>query len=97
MKGQQARDRCGQSHGAAAEPGIRLDLNMYIHCNDDGGRRSRLANLVSRVLYSDSKTLNSHLGSPNGLRRLCNSRGSDCRCKCRSGCKIASRKARASM
>lgn len=48
MKGQQARDRCGQSHGAAAEPGIRLDLNMYIHCNDDGGRRSRLANLVSK-------------------------------------------------
>jgi hypothetical protein len=33
---------------AAAEPGIRMNPNMYIHSHNDGGRRSRLASLVSR-------------------------------------------------
>lgn len=33
---------------AAAEPRIRINLNIYIHSNNDGGRRSRLGSLVRK-------------------------------------------------
>lgn len=37
---------------AAAELGIGMNPTMYIHCNNDGGRRSRLASLVSKSSLS---------------------------------------------
>lgn len=39
--------------GVAAQVGPRMTPNIYIHCNNNGGHRSRLASLVSKDSLSE--------------------------------------------